>query len=105
MFCMVFSALLAPTVPLFLAWLRDAHQAVAGASLQHSLYAQAQLELFAQRPPWFEPPSDHPLAHELATIARHRNTVHTRMDEMERLLDQIKAEGALTVAPKGSITI
>lgn len=102
----VFAALLAPKATDLEIWLRHAHTAVRGAgSLESSCYAQARLELLSERPPWLLSRQD--IENGFPGIHEHRAPwfEHKCIDEMGRLLEQIKADGAIDVAPKGLVTL
>jgi len=103
LFATCFAALVAPKADDLEAWLRHAHASVAGASLVTSCYQQARLELLSQHPPWSR-------ASEIAvpgmpTIATHGQgwSREMRLNEMQRLLDEIKSDGQLAVAPSGTL--
>lgn len=102
----VFAALLAPRAIDLELWLRHAHTAVRGASsLETSCYAQARLELLSARPPWLLSAQD--IQAGFPGIHEHRAKWFESqcIDEMGRLLDQIKADGTITAAPKGQVVL
>jgi len=105
LFALTFAAIIAPTAADLALWLRHAHQAVAGAGLRTSCYHQALLELTSKNPPWY---AESELAVPgMPTIGEHRKawSVELRISEMGRLLDEIKADGQLAVAPGGTIVL
>lgn len=105
LFALVFAALCAPDAADMEAWLRHAHSAVRGASLQTSPYEQARLELISLYPPWFPESANHVPG--MPTMNEHgqRWSREMRLNEMGRLLDEIKADGHLGHAPNGILTI
>lgn len=102
---MVFAAVLAPDAGDLESWLRHAHTAVRGASLQTSCYQQGRYELLSWAPPWFR--ESERIVPGMPTQAIHdqRWSRELRLEEMGRLLDEIKADGQLKVAPGGSLII
>lgn len=105
LFALTFAALIAPTAEDLESWLRHAHSAVMGASLATSCYAQARMELLSTAPPWF--PESANVVPGMPTQAVHaqRWSREARLNEMGRLLDEIKADGQLSVAPGGVISL
>jgi hypothetical protein len=105
LFALVFAALAAPDAADLEAWLRHAHKAVRGTSLQTSPYEQARLELISLHPPWFAESAKHVPG--MPTMDDHgqRWSRELRLNEMGRLLDEIKADGHLGNAPGGVLTI
>lgn len=102
----VFATLLAPKATDLELWLRHAHTAVRGAtSIDSSVYLQARLELLSERPPWLLSQAD--IQHGFPGIHEHQQRWFELrcIDEMGRLLEQIKADGAIDVAPKGNVVI
>lgn len=106
LFALTFAALIAPTAEDLESWLRHAHSAVSGASLATSCYAQARAELLMAAPPWIpEAPINQIPGMVSSAIHGQRWSREARLSEMGRLLDEIKADGELSVAPQGVISI
>jgi len=105
LFAINFAALIAPNAGDLEAWLRHAHGAVAGASLRTSCYEQARLELLSTAPPWFEKSAQTVPGMPTQAVHGQRWSRELRLNELGRLLDEIKADGMINVAPKGQIVI
>lgn len=88
------AALLAPRAADLESWLRHAHGALGRSALETSVYDQARLELLSQEPPWFARDG-------FASLKTHDEawSVQMRINEMARLLDEIRGDCALTVGP------
>jgi len=105
LFALTFAALIAPEAADMEAWLRHAHKAVRGSSMSTSCYEQARLELMNANPPWLTKSASRVPG--IPSLQEHEKSWsrELRLNEMGRLLEEIKADIHLGVAPNGLITL